>query len=522
MRSFLLLLPLLLVPHVGQAQSYNPLTLSYICEGAIASGNTELTTGCGAGAEASGGSSVYGAGAKGLGAYNSVHGTNSVVRGQNSSQFGSNSSIDGEGSTGVGAGITITSEEATVIGAGGRATDRCTAIGAGSECNEAYTASFGSGLLPTRLVNVADGHNRSDAATVNQVHQVANALGAGAGFFEGQFGAFTYPSYVFQSGAVYITVEDALYDLDGGVFDLEQNPGGGGQGPAGPAGPAGADGASAYEVAVRNGYRGTEPEWLASLKGDKGDPGEPGPPGTGEGSGPQGPAGQDGRDGLDGADGRSAYEVAVANGFEGSEEAWLESLQGRDGRDGRDGARAVAGSNIEVSENGDGTQTVSLADNIELSDQGSVSVGATTVDGQGVRIAGGPSMTTQGIDAGHRKITGVAPGRIERGSTDAVNGGQIYDLMEQWDDRWTEIDDRFERTDKRISGLGAQMGAMTMMATTPGEGGMTVGLGHSGGQTALAVGWSRRINDRVAVSAGVSFGGGNKPVVGVGMRIGGH
>jgi hypothetical protein len=45
---------------------------------------------------------------------------------------------------------------------------------------------------------------------------------------------------------------------------------------------SGADGLSAYEVAVANGYTGTEPEWLASLvgadgadgaKGDKGDPG---------------------------------------------------------------------------------------------------------------------------------------------------------------------------------------------------------------------------------------------------------
>jgi len=212
----------------------------------------------------------------------------------------------------------------------------------------------------------------------------------------------------------------------------------------------------------------------------------------------------------------------VEDGFTGTETEWLESLRGADGRDGKDGAKAVAGSNIEVSDNEDGSQTVSLADNVQLSDQGSVSVGATTVDGQGVRIAGGPSMTSQGIDAGNQKITSVAPGRIERGSTDAVNGGQIWELQQQWDDRWTEIDNRFERTDKRINGLGAQMGAMSMMAATPGEGGMTVGIGHSGGETALAVGWSRRLNDRVAVSAGVSFGGGNKPVIGMGMRIGGR
>lgn len=48
----------------------------------------------------------------------------------------------------------------------------------------------------------------------------------------------------------------------------------------------GADGKSAYEVAVENGFEGTESEWLESLKGEQGepgktgDPGEPGKPGS--------------------------------------------------------------------------------------------------------------------------------------------------------------------------------------------------------------------------------------------------
>lgn len=43
-------------------------------------------------------------------------------------------------------------------------------------------------------------------------------------------------------------------------------------------GPAGE---SAYELAVSNGYTGTEPEWLASLTGPAGPQGDPGPPGPG-------------------------------------------------------------------------------------------------------------------------------------------------------------------------------------------------------------------------------------------------
>lgn len=63
-------------------------------------------------------------------------------------------------------------------------------------------------------------------------------------------------------------------------------------------------GPSAYDVAVANGFVGTEAEWLASLQGE---------------------------DGIIGVDGASAYEVAVANGFTGTEPEWLTSLIGADG-----------------------------------------------------------------------------------------------------------------------------------------------------------------------------------------------
>lgn len=47
----------------------------------------------------------------------------------------------------------------------------------------------------------------------------------------------------------------------------------------GGAGEKGDPGDSAYEIAVKHGYTGTEDEWLASLKGAKGDSGEKGDPG---------------------------------------------------------------------------------------------------------------------------------------------------------------------------------------------------------------------------------------------------
>ncbi len=89
---------------------------------------------------------------------------------------------------------------------------------------------------------------------------------------------------------------------------------------------AGADGKSAYEIAVENGFVGTETEWLDSLIGE------------------QGPQGEQGLPGDDGQDGLSAYEIAVFNGFEGTEQEWLDSLHGGDpgpqGEPGQDGLSA--------------------------------------------------------------------------------------------------------------------------------------------------------------------------------------
>ena len=106
----------------------------------------------------------------------------------------------------------------------------------------------------------------------------------------------------------------------------------------------GGNGKSAFEIAVENGFVGTETEWLESLKGkdgavgaqgEQGPPGADGQPGK---NGEQGSPGVDGRDGLDGTNGKSAFEIAVENGFVGTEAEWLESLKGKDGADGKDGA----------------------------------------------------------------------------------------------------------------------------------------------------------------------------------------
>ncbi len=59
------------------------------------------------------------------------------------------------------------------------------------------------------------------------------------------------------------------------------------------------------------------------------------------GDGGNGVDGRDGVDGMDGADGASAYEVAVEEGFVGTQSDWLQSLEGPVGPQGPPGADAL-------------------------------------------------------------------------------------------------------------------------------------------------------------------------------------
>lgn len=98
------------------------------------------------------------------------------------------------------------------------------------------------------------------------------------------------------------------------------------KGDKGDTGSRGADGKSAYEVALQNGFTGTEADWLTSLKGqkgdtgapgakrepgEKGDRGEPGTPGAkgdrGE-KGEKGDTGTPGKDGVNGTDGKDGAD----------------------------------------------------------------------------------------------------------------------------------------------------------------------------------------------------------------------
>ena len=96
--------------------------------------------------------------------------------------------------------------------------------------------------------------------------------------------------------------------------------------------------------------------------------------------------------------------------------------------------KVAAGNNITVTPttNSDGSKTYTVATTKDLVVD-SVKAGDTTVNTNGVTIANGPSVTKTGINAGDKKITGVANGNVAAGSTDAVNGGQLAEVKAKAD-----------------------------------------------------------------------------------------
>lgn len=157
-----------------------------------------------------------------------------------------------------------------------------------------------------------------------------------------------------------------------------------------------------------------------------------------------------------------------------------------------------------------------------------VGYGASAEHNGSVALGAGTKTTSSNqVAVGYRKVTQVSDGQIARGSTDAVNGGQLWDITQEWDDRWTEVNRGIAQTNKRVDGLGAQTAAISMMtgAGSPhglaiGEVAMNAGLGLYGNEAAVAIGWSSRVSERVSLTAGLAFGSSNtKPMGGVGVSI---
>ena len=149
--------------------------------------------------------------------------------------------------------------------------------------------------------------------------------------------------------------------------------------------------------------------------------------------------------------------------------------------------------------------------------------GDTTIDSNGVTIKNGPSMTKNGIDAGNKQITNVAPGRIAADSTDAVNGSQLHEVKADMNNKINNLNGQVNKLGKRVNaGTASALAASQLpQAYIPGKSMVSVAAGNYQGQNAVALGMSR-ISDNGKIIIRLAGTSDTQGKVGVAVGAGYH
>ena len=149
--------------------------------------------------------------------------------------------------------------------------------------------------------------------------------------------------------------------------------------------------------------------------------------------------------------------------------------------------------------------------------------GDTVVDSNGVTIKNGPSMTKNGINAGNKQITNVAPGRIAADSTDAVNGSQLHEVKADMNNKITKLSGQVNKLGKRVNAGAASALAASQLpqASIPGKNMVSVAAGNYQGQNAVALGMSR-ISDNGKIIIRLAGTSDTQGKVGVAVGAGYH
>ena len=268
----------------------------------------------------------------------------------------------------------------------------------------------------------------------------------------------------------------------------------------GPAGTNGKDGTNAVDISVKNGYNGT--------------------------NGVNGATGVDGKDGIT----RIVYEDKTGE----HQVATLDDGMKYGGDTGKviakklnnqvnviggikDESKLTASDNIGVVSDGSDNLKVRLAK--DLTGITSISNGSNTTVTFGDEV----------VNVNGSKITNVKNGDISEGSQDAVNGGQVYTVTKNLDEKINnsvgQLGTSINRLDSRVNRVGA--GAAALAALHPldfdpdDKWDFAAGYGNYKDAHAVSVGAFYRPNEDTMFSIGGSFGGGENMVnAGVSFKLG--
>lgn len=161
-----------------------------------------------------------------------------------------------------------------------------------------------------------------------------------------------------------------------------------------------------------------------------------------------------------------------------------------------------------------GQNSTATGANAQATAENSVALGAGS-------IADTANTVSVGSVGNERAITNVAEGT---NPTDAVNKAQMDRQIAGVQNSVGNLQNQVSQIDSKVNRVGAMNAAMsTMMASAAGlqtDNRMAIGTGLYRGETALAVGYQRKVGSRATVTIGGSTAGGKEYNVGVGAGFG--
>ena len=148
------------------------------------------------------------------------------------------------------------------------------------------------------------------------------------------------------------------------------------------------------------------------------------------------------------------------------------------------------------------------------------------INGKTYTFAGGIAHGTVGIgargDNGERTITGLAAGRINEESTDAINGSQLHAVITEVENNRTKVNNTMEEaksyTDSEVAKVGAASAALSALHplefNKDDKWQFAVGFGNYKNKTATAIGAFYQPNENILLSLGTTLGTNNNMVNG--------
>jgi len=428
-------------------------------------------------------------GAVALGSFAVARGINSVALGR-----ASHVRVDAEEGFALGTRSLVAAKGSIAAGAGSQVLAGATnsvALGYAAVASEANTISVGDDILKRRIVNVGRGTKDNDATTVAQLKGVLDGLGGGAAIDAA--GTIINPRYLI-AGSPYSNVGDALSALDSSVLGAKD----------------------AVESINSRLNRMFQEEATARTDG----------PGRLNLGGASGMVLGNVANGIISAGSRDAVNGGQLYEVRKDLQGQIDNLADGEKRVAVRG-RMAAPAPMSAEGGGDAVASADAPASTLTPTPTPTPVASEASTPEPIVKAEGDTAVAVGSEGKERSVKHVAKGTTD---TDAVNVAQLNDVLvrsNEYTDQAVEgLNKRLDGMDKRFNRMAAMSSAQSAMAmNTAGlntYNRLGAGMGHSDGESALAVGYQRVMNERgsATFSLNGAFTNSGEKTVGVGVGIG--